>query len=388
MLALALLPPLAPLVPVVASQNVDFLDTVEAMLVADVLDVAAQVEQWVADLPPVEAGAKAPSAESAAAFEAWDEDWQALMGSKDFESDMARVMVEGLALRRRWSGAPWPEFEERSTRLRREGSQVLVMALLRLELLERSPPERQGEFAAEWLRCGQSGRSEQLESLFKAEGAVVEGLGALRPGRGSVQDAVRNHRYGSRRVLDDQVKAAMPRGFDHRLQEALAVRWLVDHANPDRHDLLVKAAAAVQEERWTRTPLYFDACVRMGTLPALEECVDALGRIEDLRDELERERRRGSKLVKKRAPRDWELSKDDWAVLREAVIADHERVVDRRAAALDGYARAAEERLAAFASALGTDAPEPGGAKAHAAWKRWLKGSRSSLPEGLTEEAR
>ena len=194
MLAPALLPLLAPLPPVVASQNVDFLDTVEAMLVADVLDVAAQVEQWVADLPPVEAGAKAPSAESAAAFEAWDEDWQALMGSKDFESDMARVMVEGLALRRRWSGAPWPEFEERSTRLRREGSQVLVMALLRLELLERSPSERQGEFAAEWLRSGQSGRSGQLESLFKAEGAVVEGLGALRPGRGSVQDAVREHR--------------------------------------------------------------------------------------------------------------------------------------------------------------------------------------------------
>lgn len=388
MLAPALLPLLAPLAPVVANQNIDFLDTVEAMLVADVLDVATQVEQWVADLPPIEADAKAPSAESAAAFKAWDEDWQALMGSKEFESDMARVMVEGLTLRRRWSGAPWPEFEERSTRLRREGSQILVMALLRLELLERSPPEQQGKFAAEWLQSGRRGRSKQLQSLFEAERAVVEGLGSLRPGRGSAQDAVRNHRYGSRQVLDDQVMEAIQRGFDHRLQEALAVRWLVEHANPDRHDLLVEAAAAAQEERWTGTPLYFDACVRMGTLPALQECVDALGRIENLRDDLERERRRGSKLVRKRAPRDWELSKDDWTVLREAVIADHARVVDRRAAALERYARSAEGRLAAFASALGTDAPEPGGAKAHAAWKRWLKGSRSSLPEGLAEEAR
>lgn len=384
----ALVPLLAPLIPVAASQDLDFLDSVEAMLTADVLDVAAQVEQWVTDLPPVEAGAKTPTGESAAAFETWDDDWQALMASQDFEADMARVMVEGLALRRRWSAVPWPEFEERSTRLRREGSQVLVMALLRLELLDRSAPEQQGDFAVEWLRSGQSGRSKQLETLFEAERAAVARLGALRPGRGSAEDAIRSHRYGFRRVLDDQVMPAMQRGFDHRLQEALVVRWLVGHASPDRRGLLVEAAAAVKEERWTNTPLYFDACVRMGTLAAIEECVDALGRIEDLRDELERERRRGSKLVEKRAPRDWELSKDDWTVLREAVIADHDRVLDRRVAALEHYSRSAEQRLAAFASTLGSEGPEPGGARAHAAWKRWLKGNRSSLPEALAGKAR
>ena len=132
------------------------------------------------------------------------------------------------------------------------------------------------------------------------------------------------------------------------------------------------------------------ALVRAGAAPELGlralvvAGVDAVA----LRDELERERRRGSKLVEKRAPRDWELSKDDWTVLREAVIADHDRVLDRRVAALEHYSRSAEQRLAAFASTLGSEGPEPGGARAHAAWKRWLKGNRSSLPEALAGKAR
>ena len=384
MLALVpLLVPVVPVIPVAAGQQLDFLDTVEAMLTADVLDVAVQVEGWIADLPPVGADPEASPAETAAAFEAWERDWGALRDSQDLEADMARVMVEGLALWRRSGAAAWPSFQEHSTRLRREGPPVLVMSLLRLELLGRTAPEQREARAREWLTSGRSGRGKQLEALFEAERVFVERLGELRPGRGSVHDAIRSQRYGFRAVLDHGVTAAMQRGFDHRLQETLAVRWLVGHATPEAEGVLVEAAAEAQEERWSSSPLYFDACLRLGTRAAIEECVDALGRIEDLRDELERERRRGNKLVRKRAPRDWELSKDDWTVLREAVIADHERVVERREAALERYARSAEQRLAAFAQALGSEAPEPGSPRAHMVWTRWLKGVRSSLPEDL-----
>ncbi|MEM1453126.1 MAG: hypothetical protein AAGI22_28755, partial [Planctomycetota bacterium] len=67
-----------------------------------------QVEQWIADLPSLgsgpDAGGAAPP-DAAAAIEAWEKDWQALMDSKDFQRDMARVLLEGLTLERQFGAA-------------------------------------------------------------------------------------------------------------------------------------------------------------------------------------------------------------------------------------------------------------------------------------------
>lgn len=62
------------------------------------------------------------------------------------------------------------------------------------------------------------------------------------------------------------------------------------------------------------------------------------------------------------------------------MIAEHDRVVDRRLAALDRYRLAAEQRLAAFAQRIGTEAPELGAERPYASWRRWWKASRDALP--------
>ncbi|MEM9378623.1 MAG: hypothetical protein AAGB93_01650 [Planctomycetota bacterium] len=386
MLALALTLTLLPAAPV---QVPDTLETVEAMLDGDALRGAVQVERWVAGLPPVDSGSGArPSEEGVAAFEKWDKDWEALMDVQDFEVEIARVMAEGLVVERTYPGVAWPALQERKTRLRREGSQMLVMALLRLELLERSAPELQAKQALEWLRTSRSGRGKQLEQLFELERTHVERLGAIRPAGGSVGDAIRNQRHLLKQAIDDRIGEAMQRGFDNRLQEAVAVRWLAGHANAERHDVLVEATSEVEEESWSKAPLYFDACLALGTQDAVEQCVATFRRIEALRKDLERSRGQGSKLVKKRAPRDWSLSKDDWTTLREAVSEDHDRVVERRLARLDRYRLAAEQRLATFAERLDAEAPEPGGERPYTSWKRWWSASRAALPGALDRAAR
>ncbi|MEM6672460.1 MAG: hypothetical protein AAF726_06420 [Planctomycetota bacterium] len=377
------------------AQVPDTLATVEAMLTGDAVGAAAQVEQWVAGLPPIGScpdcdGKGGPCPAASAAFEAWEQDWTALMDSKDFELDMARTMVEGLGIARSRSNFRWPKFEETAKRLRREGPQMLVMAVLRLELLERSEPEQQAERSVEWLRSSRSGRSKQLEALFELERQHVERFGEIRPQRGSVSDAIRDQRHRLKLAVDDRIGSAMQRGFDNRLQEALAVRWLTRHPNAERHDLIVESTAEVEEEQWSSAPVYFDACLALGTRASIEQCVETFDRIQDLRKELERERGRGAKLVKKRAPRDWELEKDDWTALREAVIAEHERVVDRRIRAVDQYRQSAEQRLAAFAARLDPESvPELGSERPAAEWTKWWKASRDALPErpaGTTAE--
>ncbi|MEM6571478.1 MAG: hypothetical protein AAF957_23910 [Planctomycetota bacterium] len=186
-----------------------------------------QVEQWIADLPSLgsgpDAGGAAPP-DAAAAIEAWEKDWQALMDSKDFQRDMARVLLEGLTLERRF-GAAWPALEERKTRLRRETSQILVTSILRLELLERSAPELQAKQVVEWQRTSRSGRTEQLEQLFALEREHVDRFARIRP-EGGIGDAIRDQRHRFKQAVDHLVQAAMERGYDNRLQEALAVRWL------------------------------------------------------------------------------------------------------------------------------------------------------------------
>lgn len=381
---------LAPLwlsLSVVPSQ-LDTLDTVKAMLAGDPLAIAATVEVEVEGVPmPVpcpDCSTVAPCPKTAALFADWIERWAGLGKAKDFESGMRRMLVEGFSLSRGRSSHAWPAWEGHVKRLRKEGDLHTVQGLLRLELLDRLEGQAQADAARGWLRSASEGRSITVDGLLDFELRYVERFGGLRPERGPIGDAIRDHRFILRSAIDRILRSGMPRGYDVRAQEALVVRWMA-RDGAAWHDVLVDGAKAAKEERWSSKPLYFGVCLRLGTRRSLDECIATFRRIEDQRKAIEREASRASKLLPKRAPRDWELSKEDWSTLREAVMADHERVTGRKSDALLDYQREAEELLMEFARGHGGDAPEPGAERPHRAWSKWWKAARGSLDSGEAE---
>lgn len=364
----------------------DTLDELAGMLDGDAHGIALKLEGELAALPAPtdcpDCNDATPCAPAQKERKDWLDAWSGLLDSKDFEGELREHLLLGLELARKRANHPWPELRTRLKRIRTEPdfAYQTIRGLARLELLEQLEGDAQAQAAREWLDSTSRGRAITVDGLIDFELRYLELLGEARPKRGPIENAIRDRRYGSRSAIDSTLRREMPLGRDVRAQEVLVVRWMTRNPTPENHDLLVQGLNSSGEERWAVVPLYFTACVQLGTGDSIAACVESLKRIEDARKELDREESRGKKLLSKRAPRDWELPKDDWMALRRAVEDDHARVVRRRRATLARYQDAAEELLLEFAKGHEAKPPSGGSERPHRSWSRWLKSIKKTLP--------